>query len=460
MKFCDKLPKLRKNNNLSQEQLADKLGVSRQAVSKWESGTSYPDMDKLIQICGILNCTLDELLDDGAVENKQPSNKINFNNYLQDFLKFITKISNMFSSMTFKEKIKCIFEMLILSFLTFIIGIIIYCILNTITSNLIDILPYYISNRITYLFRNLYLIILIILGIIVILHLFKIRYLDYFITIEDKNVKVKSIEEPIDKKENKYYIEKPKEKIIIRDPEHSTFSFFNLLGKTVTLIIKLFAIIFLVPVLLTFFGLIIMAVISLYHTIYGIIFLMITLAVIGAIIISYQIIEFMFDFITNIKINLKRVFIVIMIGIVLLAIGIGLTLSNFLNYKYIDNYDDLNASTSTEYIDIHDNTHFDQFISMYNVEYVIDNLLSNAKLEITTYGNIDYSLDHDMGLESEYYYIHLKNFGFFNNYHMVINDIKNKKYRDYNDKDLIKVKIYLSQDNYDILKNNDYVIHY
>lgn len=46
MKFCDKLPKLRKQNNLSQELLADKLGVSRQAVSKWEQGSSYPDMEK------------------------------------------------------------------------------------------------------------------------------------------------------------------------------------------------------------------------------------------------------------------------------------------------------------------------------------------------------------------------------------------------------------------------------
>lgn len=42
MKFCDKLAKQRKNNNLSQEQLADQLGVSRQAVSKWESGLSFP----------------------------------------------------------------------------------------------------------------------------------------------------------------------------------------------------------------------------------------------------------------------------------------------------------------------------------------------------------------------------------------------------------------------------------
>ena len=44
MRFSEKLPKLRKNNNLSQEQLAEQLGVSRQAVSKWEAGNSYPDM--------------------------------------------------------------------------------------------------------------------------------------------------------------------------------------------------------------------------------------------------------------------------------------------------------------------------------------------------------------------------------------------------------------------------------
>ena len=64
MKFCEKLAKQRKNNNLSQEQLAEMLSVSRQAVSKWENGSSYPDMDKIISISKILNCTLEDLLDD------------------------------------------------------------------------------------------------------------------------------------------------------------------------------------------------------------------------------------------------------------------------------------------------------------------------------------------------------------------------------------------------------------
>ena len=73
MKFCDKLQKIRKENNITQEGLADKLNVSRQAVSKWESGTAYPDTEKLIQISKIFNVSLDELVND----NKESVNKVN-----------------------------------------------------------------------------------------------------------------------------------------------------------------------------------------------------------------------------------------------------------------------------------------------------------------------------------------------------------------------------------------------
>src|SRR5699024_12057824 len=54
---------------ISQEQLAEMLSVSRQAVSKWENGLSYPDMDKIISISKILNCTLEDLLDDGVIKH-------------------------------------------------------------------------------------------------------------------------------------------------------------------------------------------------------------------------------------------------------------------------------------------------------------------------------------------------------------------------------------------------------
>lgn len=64
MTLGDKLSKLRKQNNYTQEQLADILGVSRQAISKWESDASYPETEKLIQLSDMYHCSLDYLLKD------------------------------------------------------------------------------------------------------------------------------------------------------------------------------------------------------------------------------------------------------------------------------------------------------------------------------------------------------------------------------------------------------------
>lgn len=62
--FSDKLQMLRKNHYLSQEQLADKLGVSRQSVSKWESGQGYPEIEKLLALSDYFKVSLDYLLKD------------------------------------------------------------------------------------------------------------------------------------------------------------------------------------------------------------------------------------------------------------------------------------------------------------------------------------------------------------------------------------------------------------
>ena len=58
MNLSDNLKKIRKEHNLSQEQLAEKLGVSRQSVSKWESGTAYPEMEKMLQLCQLFNLNI------------------------------------------------------------------------------------------------------------------------------------------------------------------------------------------------------------------------------------------------------------------------------------------------------------------------------------------------------------------------------------------------------------------
>lgn len=62
MNFSEKLLTLRKANNLTQEQLAEKLDVSRQSVSKWESGQATPELEKIVAISAIFDVTTDYLL--------------------------------------------------------------------------------------------------------------------------------------------------------------------------------------------------------------------------------------------------------------------------------------------------------------------------------------------------------------------------------------------------------------
>ena len=79
MTLGDKLSKLRKENNYTQEQLAGVLGVSRQAISKWESDIAYPETDKLIRISELFDCSLDYLLKDRVeTEEKEKADDTGF----------------------------------------------------------------------------------------------------------------------------------------------------------------------------------------------------------------------------------------------------------------------------------------------------------------------------------------------------------------------------------------------
>lgn len=62
MNMADRIQHLRKTKGLSQEELADQVGVSRQAVSKWESGQSTPDLDKVVIMSDLFQVTTDYIL--------------------------------------------------------------------------------------------------------------------------------------------------------------------------------------------------------------------------------------------------------------------------------------------------------------------------------------------------------------------------------------------------------------
>lgn len=75
MSFGNNLKLIRKEKGITQEQLAEMLNVSRQAVSKWESDSGYPETDKLLLLAGKLNVSLDFLMDNKPKDDNEQEEK-------------------------------------------------------------------------------------------------------------------------------------------------------------------------------------------------------------------------------------------------------------------------------------------------------------------------------------------------------------------------------------------------
>lgn len=89
MNFGIKLQQLRKEKGLSQEALAEKLNVSRQAVSKWETRDGYPEMDKIILISDLFQVSIDYLMRDNQEHHVEDATQKYFMNKqrIEDYMK-------------------------------------------------------------------------------------------------------------------------------------------------------------------------------------------------------------------------------------------------------------------------------------------------------------------------------------------------------------------------------------
>ncbi len=84
MALSENLPYLRTRHNLTQEQLAEKLEVSRQSVSKWESGASYPEMETILKLCDIFHIDMDTLLR-GSAEKSLSEDSAGYDRFMNLF---------------------------------------------------------------------------------------------------------------------------------------------------------------------------------------------------------------------------------------------------------------------------------------------------------------------------------------------------------------------------------------
>ena len=97
MKFGDNLKRVRKMRKISQEELADRLGVSRQSVSKWETGENYPSMTNIMCLCTIFKCNINELVhedmtDINSLDDEVKMSVVKFKNEKQKKVKALSKI--------------------------------------------------------------------------------------------------------------------------------------------------------------------------------------------------------------------------------------------------------------------------------------------------------------------------------------------------------------------------------
>lgn len=106
MKINEKIYNYRKDMGIRQEDLSERLGVSRQTISKWENGLSYPEVDKIVALCDIFGITTDELLRDTPRESKEEMKQLKNQTPLvvsiSVFLYFLSIIWIIISTETFR----------------------------------------------------------------------------------------------------------------------------------------------------------------------------------------------------------------------------------------------------------------------------------------------------------------------------------------------------------------------
>ncbi len=437
MKFGDKLIQLRKKNGLSQEELAEKLGVSRQSVSKWESNNTYPETDKIVQICNLFDCSMDDLINDKVVDLDQTlrKNKNNFNEAMDSFLEFVTKTVEMFSSMTFLSGLKCIFELFLIGLALFLSGKLICFLAAHIVANLFQFLNYQTVKQIENILMNILYLIWFIGSIIVMIHTFKIRYLNYFIK-EKKEIKEDEKGEREEKNEKK---EKNEPRIVIRDEKDKPFAFLKILSKIMIFCVKVVVSFMLLGITIATICIVITGAISAALIPYNMIFLGSTLAIIGCLLFMTILLIIGIYFIIHKNVKWTAILIMFFSAILTLGIGAGI---GFISLKDLTFIEESKLATEEKSLTVNyeDNMVIESGTGLSSIYYYhIDNTIPENQIKITkeTYPKNElYYYNHHMDQMNDIV-IYTR---FNGEYKEIIEDIL---------KDLKEKKIYMDYGNYD-----------
>ena len=335
--LAENLKKIRKENNLSQEDLASILGVSRQAISKWESKVSYPEMDKIVLLCKKFNLNIDDLLHKDIKEVKDNINvqnkiKANFNKIFD----FIINSFELFWQMTLKMKIKFILEQIIIVIVMLLIWNGGAYLGSFLIEQVLRKIPRDIYIIIYNVFSNLYLILGLIFNIIIIVKLYKVRYYNTYVSYLENNFENLK-KDDIDFKDNIT----TSGKIIIENKNSTDDHFFDLLTNIIIGIIKIMGLGIVGFLSCTLVCIIVGLICSFLIVKSGLFFGGIFLLSLALGIINGLAVVLLLNFIFNRESNFKVMINVFIGSIIFLGLGGGLTLVSLVGFSdtsLSDNY--------------------------------------------------------------------------------------------------------------------------
>ena len=444
MNFCNNLQKLRKKMNLSQEQLAENLNVTRQSVSKWESGASYPEMDKLLALCKIFNCGLDDLVNKNIDEVKDlTSSKKVILNFFKSVGDGINKTIRMLESFSFKELVKFLCQIAVIIIVIALCNIPFQIIENAITQA-------FYNNDIYEIISSFCSFIMILLyscfAIIAFFYVYKVKFLDN-IDIENSDNDNKTILY----NENKNIVKK--ENFTIKSDR---LSILDLLMNLFIWFLKFIFIIFMFPIIMSIIGGVICFVLLIILIFKGLFLIGPIIISLSLVVFSIMIMEILFNFIVNKKTNFKRIFIVCISSIVLASIGIGLSIGYFSNIEIINKApNQYEIETKEEIIPMNDKLFIhDNYYD--NIDYIEDNNLNDqVKIDVDYYKSI-----YDINIisnENNTISIHSEEPGVIKigeYLDQVIDNLKNKKIYNYDILSEVKIRVTTSSENINKIKYN------
>lgn len=451
MKFCDNLQKLRKAKNISQEQLAEMLGVTRQSVSKWESGASYPEMEKLTEICKIFHCSLDTLVNGDVMAEEQKKEKNVFYSLLSSLETSVRKTIAMLEGMNASQVIKFVFTLFIICMVILVCKIPFVILEESINSIFYHGAGNFITSFLASLWSFLLNLAYGILAILAFLYVYKIKYLDRIELVEDDEERLKIKKEEVVVQKSSKSVKTPKYVY----QEHS--GVFDFLTTMFLYFLKFICAIVLVWDLCALITAVILFVFIIILAIKGLLLIGPILISLGVIIFTILVAILLLNFIANKKSHQVGALITLFTSIMLGCVGVALSCWYFTGLTYIDEAP--KDYQKKEITQVYDMTEELTLQNHFNVYYVEDDSLTNQvhvtieyyydryqpEIELISDKYITYSFEKD---KASFYPKELID--------DIIKNLKQKKVYTYNNLFYTKMIVKASKENIRKLKTNTF----